>query len=216
MAYTNYFSESEPPLQSSSGGYSLNLSPDMQRQIEHWEGSQMAYNAPFSQIVSEVNRFAPQLKNFPQDVQDGVISFRYNTSPSTVGHKYYSLLSQIQNAQDEQQFQQLSDQLLGMTVAAGDRIKGMSGLRSRRSVERQKIANGLSELAKSRGFNFQYNPDKLFGTKNPSINYEMDHKNAFANIHNPIYFGDLKEQPLNSTPNFNIQNTIPQKVNINL
>lgn len=145
----------------------------------------MKYNAPISQITDEVNSKSRVLGRMPQSVQDGVVSFRYNTSPRTVGPGYYGLLDKVYRAQDEQEFQNYANQLLRSTVAAAD--KTMSGLRNRRSVERNEIAQGLADIAKSRGFNFQYNPDGLFGVKNPSINYEMDHKNAFVNqVHNPF------------------------------
>lgn len=193
MAYKDYYnfnyqedpSESESPRQGPVPSQSASVSPEMWRQINKWEGSQMKYNAPISQVIDEVNSKSRVLGRMPQSVQDGVVSFRYNTSPRTVGPGYYGLLDKVYNARDEQEFQNYANQLLRSTVAAAD--KTMSGLRNRRSAERYEIAKGLASIAQNRGFNFQYNPDGLFRVKNPSINYEMDHRNAFVNqVHNPF------------------------------
>lgn len=128
----------------------------MRDKITVMEGTEMRYNAPFETIERIVSTKYPNINKFPQSVQDGVISYRYNTSDKTVTSWYYGLLDNVLSASDQRSFQEASDKLLRATRAPRDKEVGMPGLRKRRELERSLIAKGLGEMAKQQGFNFTY------------------------------------------------------------
>lgn len=132
------------------------LTQQMRDKITVMEGTEMRYNAPFETIERIVSTKYPNINKFPQSVQDGVISYRYNTSDKTVTSWYYGLLDNVLQASDQKSFQEASDKLLRATRAPRDKEVGMPGLRKRRELERSLIAKGLGEMAKQKGFNFTY------------------------------------------------------------